>query len=85
MEEGICVGCGCDCLDIVECRCGRQEMIACEECRNSGINLVCGPCRDRAMRVVPIGSYACRDFMEDEAGWHRDLGGRLPANASASA
>ena len=74
MSESICVGCGCDCLDVVECGCGRQEMNACEACLESDITLVCGDCRDRAGRVVPVGSYACRDFMEDEAGAERDLG-----------
>ena len=85
MSESICVGCGCDCLDVVECGCGRQEMNACEACLESDITLVCGDCRDRAGRVVPVGSYACRDFMEDEAGAERDLGRRLPVNGSAGA
>ena len=76
-EEGICVGCGCDCLGTVECNC-TQEIGACEECRESDMNLVCGTCRDRAVRVVPVGGFPCRGFMEDEAGMERDLGGRLP-------
>ena len=84
-EEGLCVGCGCECLDTIECRCGRQEMIACEDCRNSDINLVCGVCRDRAQRVVPLNSYPCRDFQEDQAGVERELGEGLPVNASVGA
>ena len=85
MEEGICVGCGCDCLDTIECSCGRQEMNACEACLESDITLVCGDCRDRAGRVVPLSSYPCRDFQEDEAGPGQDLGGRLPVRAPVRA
>ena len=84
-EEGICVGCGCECLDTVECRCGREEIDACEACRESNITLVCGTCRDRAQRVVPLSSYPCRDFQEDEVGVERDLGGGLPATAPVGA
>ena len=80
-EEGLCVGCGGDCLDIVQCSC-TQEISACEECRELGINLVCGACRDRALRVVPVGLFPCRDFMEGEAGMGRDLGEPMSANAS---
>ena len=79
-EAGICVGCGGDCLDIVQCSC-TQEISACEECRELGINLVCGDCRDRAQRVVPVGLFPCRDFMEDEAGMGWDQGKRLPVRA----
>ena len=82
MSESICVGCGCDCLDVIECSCGRQEVCACQDCLDSDITLVCGACRDRAVRVVPVGSYPCRDFQEDEAGADRDLGGRLPVTAA---
>ena len=85
MEEGICVGCGGDCLDTIECSCGRQEVNACEECRESDITLVCGVCRDRAERVVPLSSYPCRDFQDDEAEPVRDLGGRLPVTAPVGA
>ena len=74
MEEAVCVGCGCDCLDIIECNC-TEEMYACEECLDSDITLVCGKCRDRAQRVVPLSSYPCRGFQEDEAGPDRDMGG----------
>ena len=84
-EEGLCVGCGCECLDTIECRCGRQEVIACEACLDSDVSLVCGDCRDRPIRVVPLISYPCRDFQEDEAGMERDLGERLPVNASVGA
>lgn len=84
-EEGICVGCGCECLDTVECRCGREEIDACEACRESNITLVCGTCRDRAQRVVPLSSYPCRDFQEDGAGVDQDLGECLPVNASVGA
>lgn len=84
IEEGICVGCGDECLDTIECNC-TQEIYACEECRDSDITLVCGVCRDRAQRVVPLSSYACRDFQDDEAGADRDMGGRLPATAPVGA
>ena len=83
-EEGVCVGCGCECLDTIECSCGRQEIYACEDCRDSGIPLVCGVCRDRAGRVVPLSSYPCRDF-QDEAAPVRDMGGRLPVTAPVGA
>ena len=83
MEEGLCVGCGGDCLGIVECSCGRQEVNACEECRKSDINLVCGDCRDRAVGAVTLVSYPCSDF--DEAAPVRDLGGRLPVTAVVGA
>ena len=84
MEEAVCVGCGCDCLDTIECNC-TQEIYACEECLDSDITLVCGNCRDRAQRVVPLSSYPCRDFQEDEAGPDRDMGGRMPVRASVGA
>ena len=85
MEEGVCSGCGREGLEKVECGCGRQELIACKACLNSGINLVCGVCRDRALRVLPLASYACRDFVQDEAGMEREQGERLPVNASVGA
>lgn len=84
-EEGLCVGCGRECLDMIECRCGRQEVYACEDCRETDITLVCGVCRDRAQRVVPVSSYPCRDFQDDEAGVDRDMGGRLPVTAPVGA
>ena len=73
MEEGLCVGCGGDCLGIVECSCGRREVTACQDCVDSGMNLVCGGCRDRARRTIPSGSYSCR-----EGGGDGDFGGCLP-------
>ena len=79
-EDGLCIGCGRECLDIIECRCGRRELCACEECRESGINLVCGVCRDRAERVVLSGSHPCRD-----CGAEGDPGGRLPVTAPVGA
>ena len=84
-EEGFCIGCGRECLDTIECGCGRREIGACEECRESDINLVCGTCRDRAVRAVPVGSYPCRSFAFDEAGMERDPGGRLPVSAAVGA
>ena len=85
MEEGLCVGCGRESLDVIECACGREEISACEECRNSGVTLVSGNCRDRAVRVVPVGSYLCRDFMDDEAGTDGDPAGRMRLRAAAGA
>jgi hypothetical protein len=85
MEEGIHVGCGGECLDVVECNCGRREVNACEACLKSDIALVCGACRDREQRVVPLSSYPCRDFQEAEAGPGRDLEGRLPVTAPVGA
>ena len=85
MDEGICVGCGGDCLDVIECSCGRQEVYACQDCLDSGTALVCGVCRDRAQRVVPLSSYPCDGFQDDEAGADRDLGGRLPVTAAVGA
>ena len=85
MEEGVCSGCGREGLEKVECGCGRKELIACKACLNSGINLVCGVCRDRALRVLPLASYACRDFVQDGAGVERDQGERLPVKASVGA
>ena len=61
MEEGWCAGCGGDCLGIVECSCGRREVNACQDCVDSGMNLVCGGCRDRARRVIPVGCHPCRE------------------------
>ena len=54
MEEGFCVGCGCSCLETIECNC-TQEIYACEECRESDINLVCGNCRDRTQMYEKVG------------------------------
>ena len=85
MSESICVGCGRDCLDVIECSCGRQEFYACQDCLDSDMTLVCGVCRDRASRAVPLSSYPCRDFQHDEAGADRDLGGRLPVTAAVGA
>ena len=85
MDEGICVGCGCDCLDVIECSCGRQEVYACQDCLDSDTALVCGVCRDRASRAVPLSSYPCSGFQDDEAGADRDLGGRLPVTAAVGA
>ena len=85
MEEGICIGCGGDCLDIIECSCGRKEVYACQACLDSDMTLVCGVCRDRAARVVPAGAFSCRDFQEDEAGGDRDPGELLPAAAAVGA
>ena len=81
-EESICVGCGRECLGSIECRCGRQEVIACEECRNSGVTLVCGNCRNRAVRKVPVGLHPCRGFMRDEAGVDWSLQGHMAVNGS---
>ena len=85
MEEGVCSGCGREGLEKVECGCGRQELIACKACLNSGINLVCGDCRDRALRVVLLASYACRDFVQDEAGVGGNQGKGLPVCAPVGA
>ena len=74
MQEGLCVGCGGDCLGIVECSCGRQEVSACQDCVDSGMNLVCGGCRDRTQRAVPAGFHLCRNV-----GGDGDSGGCLPA------
>jgi len=84
-EEGICAGCGGGCLGMFECSCGRKEVYACQDCLDSDMNLVCGVCRDRALRVLPLASYACRDFVQDEAGMEREQGERLPVNASVGA
>ena len=85
LEEGICVGCGDDCLESIECSCGGQEVYACQDCLNSDISLVCGVCRDWAGRGDTLSPYSCRDFQEGEAAPGRVTGGLLPANASASA
>ena len=85
MDEGICVGCGCDCLDVIECGCGRQEVYACEDCLDSDMTLVCGVCRDRAQRVVPLSSYPCGGFQDDEAVPARDMGGAIPVTAAVGA
>ena len=78
MEEGLCVGCGGECLDYIECSCGRREFCACQDCVDSKITLVCGTCRDRAGRVNTLGPYPCRDFQNDEAAPVRVTGGALP-------
>ena len=83
MQEGLCVGCGGDCLGTFECSCGGREVTACQDCVDSGMNLVCGVCRDRAVRVVSVGWSACRDVVEAGAG--RDLGGRFPVTAAVAA
>ena len=85
MEEGICVGCGCDCLDVIECSCGRQEVYACQDCLDSDMTLVCGVCRDRAQRVVPLSSYPCGGFQDDEAVPARGMGGAIPVTAAVGA
>jgi len=85
VEEGVCVGCGINCTGKVECGCGRKELIACKACLNSGINLVCGVCRDRAQRVLPLASHACRDFVQDEAGVGGNQGKGLPVCAPVGA
>ena len=82
--ESTCVGCGRECLDTTQFRCGREEVNACEECRDSGIPSVCGKCRDRAVGVVPVGLHPCRSFMQDEAGVYRDLQARLAVNGSVA-
>lgn len=78
MEEGFCVGCGGECLECIECSCGRQEFYACRDCVDSDITLVCGGCRDWAGRVDTPGPYPCRDFQNDEDAPVRVMGGRLP-------
>ena len=83
LEEGICVGCGGDCLGTVECSCGGREVNACQDCVNSGMSLVCGDCRDRPRRVVALIPYPCRDF--DEAAAVGDIGERLPVTAAVGA
>ena len=83
MTEAVCVGCGGDCLGIVECSCGRREVYACQDCVDSGMNLVCGVCRDRAVRVVAVGWSACRNVVEAGAG--RNPGGRFPVTAAVAA
>ena len=83
-EDGLCVGCGRECLNTVECRCGRQEMIACEECQNSGVTLVCSNCRNRAVRKVPVGLHPCGGFLKGEAGVDRDLQGHMAVRGSVA-
>ena len=85
LEEGICVGCGSDCLDCVECSCGRQEVYACQDCLDSDITLVCGVCRDRPSRAVAVISYPCCDFQNDGGAPVRVMGGALPVTAAVGA
>ena len=85
MSESICVGCGCECLDVIECSCGRQEVYACQDCLDSDMTLVCGVCRDRASRAVSLSSYPCSDFQEGEAAAVRDIGGLMPVTAAVGA
>ena len=70
-EEGICAGCGGDCLGSVECSCGRREVDACQDCVDCGVTLVCRGCQDRSARAVPGGPYPCPDFGADGGlgGW----------------
>ena len=67
MDEGICVGCGGECLDCIECSCGRREIYACRDCVDSDLSLVCGGCRDRVSRAGTLILYPCRDFQDDVA------------------
>lgn len=67
MTDGICVGCGLQTLNQVECLC-TQEVNACEACCKSDVPLRCGTCRDWEQRVVPVASYPCRDFQEGRLG-----------------
>jgi len=83
--EGVCAGCGRDCLGTVECSCGRREMIACEDCLESDVTLVCGKCRHRAARAVAVGLHPCLAVVLDEAGEERDLRGGLPVKAPVAA
>ena len=85
LEEGICVGCGSECLDRIECSCGRQEVYACQDCQDSDMNLVCGVCRDWGRRASTLCSYPCHDFQDDEAALVRVTGGRLPVTALVGA
>ena len=85
MDEGICVGCGGECLDVMECSCGRQEVYACQDCLDSDMTLVCGVCRDRASQVVPLSLYPCGGFQDDEAAAARGMGGVLPVTAAVGA
>ena len=85
MSESICVGCGCECLDVIECSCGRQEVYACQDCLDSGMTLVCGVCRDRASRAVSLSSYPCSDFQEGEAAAVLGVGGAMPVAAAVGA
>ena len=52
MSESICVGCGCECLDVVECSCGRQEVYACQDCLGFG--------HDPGVRRLPRPGFAGR-------------------------
>ena len=81
LEEGICVGCGGECLDCVECSCGRQEVYACQDCLDSDIALVCGVCRDRPAGTVVLISYPCRDFQNDVAARVGVMGGHTFVSA----
>ncbi|MDE0205198.1 MAG: hypothetical protein OXP66_04140 [Candidatus Tectomicrobia bacterium] len=83
MEEGMCVGCGGDCLGILECSCGCQEVNACQDCVDSGTNLVCGDCRDRAVGADTLIPYPCGGF--DEAAPVRGTVARLPVAAAVGA
>ena len=72
MTDGRCVGCGLQTLNLVECLCTR-EYLACEACCESDVPLHCGTCRDWERRMVPVGSYLCRDSGEDRPGTALEL------------
>ena len=72
MTEGLCVGCGLETLNSVECLCTR-DFLACEACCESEVFLSCGVCREWERRVVPVGSYPCREFSEERLGTALEL------------